>query len=125
MKDRNIINKYIEKIQKVLKPRLRRDIGMNIIVYPAKMQGGVVEVKLESGLQDDYSVKDTYETVNEILKVVPQRLVSGNIDGVTFGGTNISMEENRILFIKGEDTDWSEGDADKDIGKVLNPPKRR
>jgi hypothetical protein len=67
------------------------------------------------------------ETVNAVLKKIEQRMVGGNIGAIKFGGTNISMEPNRIVLIKGEDTpsEWSDKGAINDVKRIVTPlPKR-
>lgn len=61
------------------------------------------------------------ESANAALKVVPQRMVGGNIDAIKFGGTNISMEPNRIVVIKGEDNPdlWNDQAAKIDGERIV------
>ncbi len=67
------------------------------------------------------------ESVNLALNKIEQRMFRGNIDGLKFAGTNISMEPNRIILIKGEDTksEWNDKGARKDVKRILAPLPER
>lgn len=110
--------KYAEYIAKALKPHLQKKIGFEFNVYPSP-EGGVFELNLGEGLGGNVVLKKPSSSLNEILKHVPQKLVSGNLDGVKLLGTNISMEGNRIIFIKGEGSEWDEKDASGNVTRVL------
>ena len=48
--------------------------------------------------------------------------MSGNIENVSFGGTNIYMEANRVLLIKGEDQPkhWDGNAVIEDVRRVVS-----
>lgn len=71
--------------------------------------------------QDAY--EETSATVNDTLRLIDQKLVGGNIDGIVFKGTNISLEPDRILLIKGEDdeNEWSDQSARHDVERIVTP----
>ncbi|HFD31239.1 MAG TPA: hypothetical protein ENJ28_00805 [Gammaproteobacteria bacterium] len=114
----DLYKKYANYLTKALKPHLQKNIGLDVSVYPSP-EGGVFEIKLGKSRDSSIILNKPESSLNEILKHVPQRLVSGNLDGVKLLGTNISMEGDRILFIKGEGADWDESDASENIGRVL------
>lgn len=116
------ISVYANKLLQELKPKLGKDVQADFIIYPASGRGAVVEVKLKRGGHQApkwITFEPDAPSVNEVLKTIPQKFVGGNIDTVQFSGTNISLEENRILFIKGDDQHWAESDAIEDISRVL------
>lgn len=124
MNKKELLKKYAIKFASELKPKLRGDIQADLMIYPANGNGAVVEVKLISGgygyrKRKDVSFAADSPTVNSVLKKIPQHFVGGNIDGVEFAGTNISLEANRILLIKGDDQHWSESDAVADLSRVI------
>lgn len=114
------LEEYTTLIQNTLKKNLSKRIGIKLHVYPAR-KGGVVEVTLgkDLGLDNKVNVEGLQSTVNVILKKVPQKLITGNLDSIQFMGTSISLEDNRILLIKGDDTKWGKAEAKQDIAKVL------
>lgn len=114
-----LLKDYINTVQGILRKNLRKHIGMEFHVYPAK-QGGVVEVKLGKDTIDKVFYEKIEANVNDILKYVPQKLISGDIDRVQLVGTNISLEGDRILFIKGQDSEWGSDAAKEDIARILN-----
>lgn len=63
-----------------------------------------------------------FDTVNRALKGIEQRLIKGNIDSVSFSGTNAYLEGDRILLIKGDDSHahWSNSAVEVDLKKILS-----
>lgn len=122
------LKKYAVKFANELRPRLRSDVQADMVIYPASGQGAIVEVKLIRGVRrnaNSVHFETEAPSVNYVLKKIPQRFVGGNIDGVQFAGTNISLEGNRILLIKGDDQHWSESDALADLSRVLGAQNER
>jgi len=126
MNKKDELTAYANKLFQELRPRLQKDVEADMVIYPTSGRGAVVEVKLQRG-RGQAAKKMKFEedspTINHVLKKIPQRLIGGNIDAVQFSGTNISLEENRILLIKGDDQHWSESDAVADISRVLDANK--
>lgn len=128
MKDNKRMSRYAMRIIQNLKPKLRSDVDVSITVYPAEQGGGVVEVQLIPNAKASarkrksrgIKILPVKATINDVLEVVPQRIVGGNLKGVQFQGTNISLENNRIVLIKGDNEYWTENDADSDVGKIIN-----
>ena len=52
-------------------------------------------------------------------------MIGGNIQGVTFRGTNLYMDGHRIVLIKGEDEHslWSNKAAINDVAQVVSPER--
>jgi hypothetical protein len=129
MKDSDALSLYAKGVIKNLKPNLRKDIEIVLTIHPTDTIGGVVEVVLEpsngKGHKRGVEIKSSKQTVNDILRAVPQNLIAGNTDGVTFQGTNISMDHNRIVFIKGDNEHWSGADAIADVQKVIDLKVRK
>lgn len=130
MDDKVALNKYARGVIRNLKPNLRQDIDITLTVHPSQNVGGVVEVVLappagRARNNRGIEIKAAKGSVNEILKTVPQNLVGGDLEGVTFEGTNISMENNRIVFIKGDNEHWKDTDAKIDVDKIINLKARK
>ncbi len=126
MEDKNIIQSYVNNFRRHILGYLRPGIGLSCKVYPVKKEGAVLEFTIGSNVADEDQFEPSSETVNAVLKNVPQRMVGGNIDALKFGGTNISMEPNRILIIKGEDAPslWNDESANSDVEKILGYYRR-
>lgn len=121
MQDRLIIQNYVNNFRRHLSTYLKPGIGLSSKIYSTTSEGAVLEFTIGPGIANDDNFESTLESVNKVLKVIPQRFVGGNIDGIRFGGTNISMEANRILIIKGEDATnlWSDESALNDVKRIL------
>lgn len=127
MKDNEKIKGYAKSIVQTLRRNLRKNVEVVISVTPSEKPGGVVEVQLveqKLGMRKSpraVEIKQASATVNEALELIPQNLVAGNLKNIQFSGTSISMENNRIVFIKGDNDHWSEKDAIADVNKAINP----
>jgi hypothetical protein len=121
MQDRKLIQSYINNFRRHIVAFLRPGIGLACKVHPAKKEGAVLEFLIGPDVQNDDEYFPVEETVSAILRHVPQRMVGGNLDGIKFGGTNISMEPNRIVLIKGEDSDglWNDDGAKHDVERIV------
>lgn len=123
MNNKKELKNYTVKFLKEFRPRIRPDVGVNISVYPVEGSGGVVELKLVRGMPFGHKkieYKTASKSVNEILGHIPQKIVEGDLNNIKFQGTNISLEENRILLIKGDDECWKEENAVSDLTRVFN-----
>ena len=123
MNKKDKLNKYATQIISELNPRLGSGVQVNVVIYSPKSDGGVIEVKLNRTTKNNIKkikFDQSYSDVNNILNKIPQKFVSGNLSNIKFSGTNISLEDNRILVIKGDDQHWSEFDAKNDINSVFH-----
>jgi hypothetical protein len=121
MKDKNTIQGYVNNFRRYLAPRLKPGIGLSCKIFPAEAEGAVLEFTIGLSISNEDVYEVPKDTVNSILKVVPQHMIGGgNIGAIRFGGTNISMEPNRIVLIKGEDAHdlWSDQGARNDVEKI-------
>jgi hypothetical protein len=121
MLDQRIIQRYINDFRRHFVSSLKPGIGLAAAIYPTRGQGAILAFKLGSDIENDDTFAPAEDTVNAALEHVPQRMIGGNLSGVKFGGTNISMEPNRIVMIKGEDDDdlWNDQAAKKDAQRIL------
>ena len=121
MEDKKTIQSYINNFRRHLAPHLKPGIGLSCKIHPAKQEGAILEFFLSPDVAnvDEYLVVS--ETVNTALRDIRQQMFGGNLDGIKFGGTNISMEPNRIVLIKGEDVSslWSDEGAQDDVRRII------
>lgn len=120
MQDKSKIDEYIAAFTSQLVRRLNAGVGIKTIVHPAETAGGVLEVLLEKGKGGEVQYLTPARTVNEALSSVKQNLVSGDLSSITFTGTNISMQGNRIVLIKGDDNAWSKNSAATDLNRIFH-----
>ena len=123
MKNKQTIQEYINNFRRRLAAYMRPGIGLACTVFPANSQGAILEFKIGPGISNTDEFRPESETVNEALTAIGQQAFGGNLSGFKFSGTNIIMEVNRIILIKGEDdpSQWNDSAADADIKRILPP----
>jgi len=121
MQDQMTIQRYINNFRRHLSPNLKPGIGLSCKAYPVVGEGAVLEFKIGENISNSDQFEKNFETVNAVLKIVPQKMVGGNIDAIWFAGTNISMEQNRIIIIKGDDNidQWNDEGAQRDVQNIV------
>ena len=126
MQDKKTIQNYINNFRRHLAPYLKPGIGLASKVFPAKSDGAIVEFSIGPDVKNDDEYMPIEETVNAALKKIEQHMFGGNLAGIKFGGTNISMEPKRIVLIKGEDTpsEWSDKGARNDAERIMTRPHK-
>lgn len=122
MKRTTRLKKYVELFKRKISQFLAPGIEIRTIIYPVEKQGAVFEFLLNEDNDSTEVIEKTRPTVGRVLSEIPQRMISGNIEGVTFGGTNLYLEGNRILIIKGEDdpSSWSGNAVNEDVQRVIS-----
>lgn len=123
MKDRAVLQRYINNFRRHLAPRLKPGVGLASKAYPAEGPGAILEFTVGPGIANDDEFAPTSDTVNAALGSIRQKAFGGNLAGFAFRGTNTIAEGNRIIFIKGEDSDdaWSDSDAAERVNQLLVP----
>jgi hypothetical protein len=117
MDDKQIIQRYLNDIRRHLVPKLRPGVGISSNFYPASTGGGLLEIKFGPQQANVDQVLATSSTIGHILQIVPQRTFPGDFTGMKFSGTNVVLEGDRLLLIKGGDdpADWTDAAAAKDL----------
>ena len=90
---------------------------MSSSYYPASTGGGLVEIKIGPSTANSDHLFPPEASLGVILSKVPQHAFGGNLSGVKFKGTNVVLEGDRLLLIKGDDdpADWSDDAAARDL----------
>jgi hypothetical protein len=116
------LKKYVELFNRHLSRYLAGGVSIKSVVYPVESDGAVFEFILNKENDSSEIVKETSATVSSVLSEIPQRMIGGNIEGVKFGGTNLYLEGNRILIIKGEDSpeSWDGNAVKEDVKRVVS-----
>ena len=112
------VNNFRRRISKLLKP----GIGLSVTIHPVRAGGAVIEFFPRPSAPNLDEYRRSVENVNQVLKEIPQQMAGGNIDAIRFAGTNISMEPDRILIIKGEDdpAEWDDEATRRDFARILD-----
>jgi len=121
MNNAETLQRYINDFRRHLAPLLRPSIGLSCIAFPAIGPGAVLEFTMKSGIANDDYLERPTATVNDALGKIKQTAFGGNLQGFLFGGTNVIMEADRIILIKGDDkqSSWTDGAADDDVKNLL------
>ena len=122
MNNQKQLKRYAKLFIEKLLPYMRRGFVISADIYPSEAEGAVIEFNINDS-NSNITLHQTALTINKILENIDQRLISENISGVKFGGTNISMEDQRIVLIKGEDghEHWNNRAVDNDIERIVAP----
>lgn len=125
MNSKEKIQSYINNFRRHISPYLKPNIGLNVVAHPSKNKGAILEIKIGPSIENDDEFFDATSTVNEALEKIPQKAFGGNLKGFNFGGTNVIMEPERIVLIKGGDSEeeWSDSGALEDVKRILPKPK--
>lgn len=116
------LKKYAELFKRNLAKFLSPGISISTVIYPVEQEGAVFEFLLNREGLGYEKVERPRKTVGTVLSEIPQRMIGGNLDSVRFGGTNLYLEGNRILVIKGEDTPsaWNGNAIISDVERVVS-----
>ncbi len=125
MNDQTIIQTYINSFRKFLSPYLKPGIGVSCKVFPTEGQGAILEFVLGLNIKNEDTYMNPVPTINTALRDINLHGFGGNIETMRFVGTNISLENNRIILIKAEDRieEWNETVAQLDVNRIIRRPK--
>lgn len=116
------LKKYAELFESRLKQYLANGISVHTKIYPSTGEGAVYEFILDGNDKGKLIMMPPLQSVGDILSIIPQKMIGGDMRNVKFKGTNLSLENNRILVIKGEDDreQWSGSAAIADVDRVVS-----
>ena len=123
MKDTNTIQSYINNFRRHLSPYLKPSVGLSCKAYPAKGEGAIFEFTIGLGIANDDEFMPIEVTVNDALGRISQSAFGGYLVGFVFSGTNVVMEDKRIILIKGgnDESEWNDKAALIDVKRILPP----
>jgi hypothetical protein len=115
------LKKYVELFTRKIATYLSQDISIKTVIHPVESEGAIFEFFL--GLNNEETVKfaPVQKTVGHALLSIPQNMISGTPENIKFGGTNLYLENNRVVVIKGDDAneEWSGTAIEKDVTRVV------
>lgn len=122
MKKTTRLKKYVELFKRNISQFIPQGIDIKSRIYPVEGDGAVFEFLFNKDGDSEEIIEKVRPTVGQVLSEIPQKMVGGNIEGVKFGGTNLYLEGNRILVIKGEDdpSSWSGNAVIDDVKRVVS-----
>ncbi|MFA0570646.1 hypothetical protein [Vibrio gallaecicus] len=123
MNNHKKLKKYTESFMKSLARYLKEGLNVSATIHPANSGGAIIEIDITEKNRNEIKVIDTVPSINVTLERIDQRMIGGNIQGVTFLGTNVYMDGNRIVIIKGEDdyAHWGNKAVVDDINRIISP----
>jgi len=112
---------FVENFNKYLNPGFQ----ISVDVYPVNEQGAVLEFKINKNKNKRITLHDSSQKIGLALAKVKQNLIGGDLSNVNFGGTNLVLENDRIIVIKGDNdqNSWSNRAILDDIKRVIEPKK--
>lgn len=121
-----IIQRYINEFRRNITPMLKPNMGLEIDIYNCGKEGAVLIVFFNPGGKSIDKEINEFATIADVLNSIEQNFVGGNLTGMTFKGTNMMMEQNRILLIKeGNQDEWSATKLKEDLEKIIQPPSKK
>lgn len=116
------LKKYSELFKRNIAKFLTPGVSIKTVIYPVEMGGAVFEFFLNRDGVVEEKLEPPRKSVGVVLSQIPQRMIQGNLEGVRFGGTNLYLEGNRILVVKGEDSanSWSGNAVIEDVERVVS-----
>lgn len=123
MNNQKLLKKYTNSFVTSIQQNIKKGYSVSANIHPARGKGAIIEFEIKENRKSEIEVRPTVATVNKTLSSIKQNMIVGNIEGVTFAGTNLYMEGNRIVIIKGDDDNnsWNNRAAEDDVKKVISP----
>lgn len=122
MKRTTRLKKYVELFKRNINLFLAPGVSVKTTIYPVEGDGAVFEFFFNKDGIETEELSNIRKTVGSVLSEIPQKLIGGDTESVKFGGTNLYLEGNRILVIKGEDKpeQWSGNAVIDDVKRVVS-----
>ena len=116
------LQKYVELFNRKISAYLSNEVSIKTTIHPVVSCGAVFELHLNTESDDSVSITHHQKTVGHVLLSIPQNLFQGNPENVTFKGTNLYLEGDRILIVKGgySNDEWSGEAVLNDVERVLS-----
>jgi hypothetical protein len=116
------LKKYVELFKRNIKQFLAPGVHIKTTIYPVEGSGAVFEFLFNRVKDSSESIDKVRPSIGSVLSKIPQKMVSGNIEEFKFSGTNLYLEGDRTLVIKGEDdpASWSGNAVMEDVQRVVS-----
>lgn len=124
--EKKYIQKYVNNFRRQISHFFKPGIGLKAYIYPTLKDGAVIVFQFGNNLENDDVYKKTFDSIPDVLKKINQNAFGGDLNNITFSGTNTIMENDRVIFIKDESTkEWSEEATKNDISKIFNASRQK
>jgi hypothetical protein len=95
------LKKYVELFTRKISTYLSQDINIKTVIHPVEGEGALFEFFLGLNNEETIEFAPVQKTVEHALLSIPQNMISGTPENIKFGGTNLYLENNRVVVIKG------------------------
>lgn len=115
---RRYLKTYVSHFRNILKP----SYGVEAKAYVSRLHGSLLFLTFRPG-EDTFEYRlITDKKIGAILEEIPQKGFAGNLENIDFGGVNRIIEENKIIYIKGDNTHevWSPEIAEQDAKNEIS-----
>lgn len=121
-----IVQRYINNFRRQLSIYLKPNIGIQIDIYNCSSEGGIIVIFFKPGGKSSDNHIYKYSKISDALKEMNQMFFGGDLSGLHFSGTNILMDNEKILLIKDTKPDeWSDSRLNEDLKSIIQPPKAK
>lgn len=111
------INNFRRRLTRFLKPGM----GLLCNIYPSDDGGAILEFIIGLNKANDDIYMKSNKSLGSALSNIEQRSFGGNLEGISFGGTNTILEENRIIYIKeANKNEWNDSAANNDVSFLVS-----
>lgn len=123
--DKKKYQSYINNFRRRLAQFLKPGIGLSCNIYPSEDGGAILEFEIGQATENYDLYREISKSLGAALSNIEQRGFGGNLEGITFGGTNTILEANRIIYIKEANrNEWSDSSAKKDVQGLISSSQR-
>lgn len=101
---------------------LAQGVSVSSKIHPVESGGAVFEFYLNDSSDESEAFQRVRKSVGQVLGEIPQRMFAGDPSHIKFGGTNLYLEGNRIVVIKGDDepASWQGDGIRNDVARVVS-----
>ena len=126
MNNQKLLKKYAKNFTEAISKNIKYGYVLEAKIHPVDSSGAIIEFDIVNGKKSKTLFEKPAATVGKSLQSIQQNFIGGNLDGVTFSGTNVMMDNNRIIIVKGENDNsvWNLKAAREDALRVISPKDR-
>ncbi len=124
MNKRKELNRYIKMFTNDISQYIKNKASVSVEAYPVEGDGAVFEFVInDKPVAHKVQIHKAEKSLQKALSHVEQNLIDGDLDNVSFSGTNLLLDGNRIIIIKGGNNQdsWSNRAILEDVKKIVSP----
>lgn len=129
------LERYCKNFAEFLIANLKPKLSITATAYPSIGPGAVAVFEIKDHSEDGPKSNRvqrprTYAevpSVSHALADIKLQALQGDFSNMRFGGTNIFLQDNRIIIVKGDDqqSSWSKRAAHDDAKRILRAESER